>query len=117
MVMKQRIIFLTLVSLMVACGRPAPPPTPDPELVRLYCDLALISDDTGPPAPDSLRAAVFERYGTTLEEFEDALRPFREDPRGWVLFFGAVVDTLEARVQGAMSRSRVPRVRPRAPNR
>lgn len=117
MELKPHIIFLTLVSLTVACGRSNPPPAPDPELIQLYCDLALISDDTGPPAPDSLRAAVFERHGLTPEEFEEALRPYREDPRGWVLFFEAVVDTLEIRVRGAVSRTKTPQVRPPPPDR
>jgi len=106
-----------LISLVAACGTAASPPAPDPDLVQLYCDLALISGDTGPLAPDSLRAAIFERYGTTPEEFEAALLPYRENPRGWVLFFGAVVDTLEARVQSTVSRTRTLPNQPRPPDR
>lgn len=113
--MRPRIPLFFLLSLVTACGTAASPPAPDPDLVQLYCDLALISGDTGPPAPDSLRAAIFERYGTNPEEFEAALLPYRENPRGWVLFFEAVVDTLEARVQGTASRTRTLPNRPRPP--
>ena len=117
MASRPRIVLFALVSLSAACAVSEPPPAPEPPLIQLYCDLALISDVTGPPAPDSLRLAVFERHGTTPEEFEEALRPYREDPRGWVLFFKAVVDTMEARVQNAVSATRVPEAGPPSPDR
>lgn len=87
------VILLSLT--MMACSESNPPPEPDPALVELYCDLALLAGDTGTPPSDSIRAAVFERHGMTRQEFEAALQPYFDDPRGWVQFFGAVSDTLE----------------------
>jgi len=110
-----RIIVLVLFTLLAGCGRSAVPPAPDPSIIQLYCDLALIAGDTGANASETQRNDVFERHGITPEEFEEALRPFRENPEGWMLFFGAVVDTLEARVQRTTTGTRVPRSRPRPP--
>ena len=111
-----RIIVLALLTLLAGCGRSAVPPAPDPTIIQLYCDLALIAGDTGAIASETLRNDVFERHGITPEEFEEALRPFRENPQGWMLFFGAVVDTLEARVQRTTSGTMIPRDRPRPPD-
>jgi hypothetical protein len=72
-------------------------PPPDADLVRLYCDLAMLAGDAGAPPADSLRAAVFTRHGTTQAAYEAALQPWRDDPRGWVRFFQAVLDTLQER--------------------
>ena len=91
--------LLLLLTLIGAGCDPPPPPPPDPALVQLYCDLALAAGVSGPAAPDSVRAALFQRYGTSPEAFHAALTVYREDPRGWVLFFQAVADTLEARVR------------------
>lgn len=78
---------------------PPPPPPPEPALVQLYCELALAAGVSGPAASDSVRTAIFQRYDTTPEAFNAALGVYREDPRGWVVFFQAVSDTLEARVR------------------
>ena len=90
-------VLLLLPLLLAACSESPPLPEPDVELVLIYCDLAMLAGDAGPTPPDSLRARVFERHGTTQEDYEAALQPYHEDPRRWVLFFKAVSDTLERR--------------------
>jgi|GEM_PF-1892958 len=91
------LLILLLGGLGTACTREAPVPPPDADLVRLYCDLAMLAGDAGDPPADSLRTAVFTRYGTTQAAFEAALQPWHEDPRSWVRFFQAVLDTLQER--------------------
>ncbi len=90
--------MLLAAGLTVACTRKAPAPAPEAGLVQLYCDLALLAGDAGQPPPDSARAAIFTAYGTTQAAFEAALQPYRDDPRGWVRFFQAVLDTLQERI-------------------
>jgi hypothetical protein len=97
--MRPGLMIPFLLLPLTGCA-PSGPPPPDPRLVRLYCDLALASHDRGPVAPDSVRAAIFSRYGTCADSFLAALEPYRRDPRGWVPFFTAVTDTLTARTQG-----------------
>ncbi len=92
-------LMIPLLLLPLTGCAPHGPPPPDPRLVGLYCDLALASRDRGPVAPDSVRAAILSRYGTSADSFLAALEPYRRDPRGWVTFFTAVTDTLEARSQ------------------
>ena len=89
---------LAALLLSAGCtGGDSPAPV-QPEMVSLYSDLALAAGVTGEAAPDSVRRAIYGRHGITPEEFEEALRTYRRDPRAWVRFFSAVVDTLEARV-------------------
>ena len=88
---------LSLLLLLTACTGSRDIPAPDPTLVQLYCDLALLAGDEGPAASDSIRAAVFERYGYDQASYEQALAPYQEDPRSWIQFFQAVSDTIEIR--------------------
>jgi hypothetical protein len=96
--MRPLVMIPLLLLPLTGCASPGPPP-PDPHLVRLYCDLALASGDRGPNASDSVRAAIFLRYGTSADSFRAALEPYRREPRRWVTFFTAVSDTLEARLR------------------
>ena len=96
--MKRPILLQLLVPLLVSCAGAAEPPPPDPILVSLYCDLAMAAGESGPAAPDSVRAAIFTRHGTTQSEFEAALGRYRDDPRGWIDFFQAVTDTFDSRI-------------------
>jgi hypothetical protein len=88
-------VLLTATLMSAGCAE-EPPPPPDPELVTIYCELALAGGASGPVAPDSVRAAIFRRHGTTQETFESALQRYRDDARGWLGFYRAVVDTLDA---------------------
>ena len=90
-------LVLILLGLSAGCGEPPPPP-PDPDMVSLYVELAMAAGDAGAAAPDSTRIQIFRKYGTTAEAFEEALEVYREDPRGWVLFFRAVADSMDALV-------------------
>ncbi len=96
--MKRTLPPLLLLPLLLSCGGSSASLPPDPALVAIYCDLAMAAGDAGPAAPDSVRAEIFALRGTTQEEYEAALAPYREDPSGWVEFFRAVTDTLAARV-------------------
>ena len=93
------LLLLPAVLLGAACGDLPPAPPPDPALVSLYCDLAQVAGEIDEAAPDSLRQAIFARHGTTPEAFRQALSPYQEDPRGWIDFFRAVVDTLDQRLR------------------
>jgi hypothetical protein len=94
-------VILLLLFPLAGCGRSGPAP-PDPRLVSLYCDLALAAGINGPAASDSVRAAIFLRHGTSVDSFQAALESYRRDPRGWVTFFAAVSDTLEARLRNVL---------------
>ncbi|MFC1529457.1 hypothetical protein ACFL6R_01955 [Gemmatimonadota bacterium] len=95
--MRQRAGCLSILCLLTACTGSSKIPAPDPTLVQIYCDLALLAGDEGPAASDSTRSAVFESYGYTQESYEDALQPYQDDPRRWIRFFQAVSDSIEVR--------------------
>jgi hypothetical protein len=75
----------------------------------------MAAGDAGPAAPDSIRAEIFARHGTTQDEYEASLAPYKEDPSGWVEFFRAVTDTLDARVIRQYARYGPPPPAPRPP--
>jgi hypothetical protein len=106
-------IFLLL--LLGACNRAAAPPEPDSEMVSIYVELAVAAGDEGEAAPDSVRQAIFDKYNTSQEEFLAALQVYREDPRGWVQFFRAVVDTFDAQTLRMYGRGPAPAPRQRPP--
>ena len=95
--MRKRVAGAALLCVLTACNGSPDLPEPDPTLVQIYSDLALLAGDAGSPAPDSLRSEILEQYGYTQESFEIALQPYRDDPRGWIRFFEAVSDTIENR--------------------
>ncbi len=95
--MRQMVACLSLLSLLAACSGPPELSESDQVLVQIYCDLALLAGDEGEAATDSLRTSVFEQYGYTQDSYEQALQPYHDDPRAWILFFQAVSDTIESR--------------------
>jgi len=96
--MKRTSLLLPILLLLCACGNSSGSASIDPRLVAIYCDLATAAGDQGQAAPDSVRSRIFASHGTTQEDYESALAPFREDPSRWVVFFRAVTDTMDARV-------------------
>ncbi len=108
-------ILLVLVLQAGGCNSVPPPPEPDSEMVSIYVELAVAAGDQGEAAPDSVRRAIFEKYDTSEEEFLAALEVYREDPRGWVQFFRAVVDTFDAQTIRQYGRGPAPSLRARPP--
>lgn len=106
--------ILLSACILAACSEEPQIPEPDPGLILIYCELAALAGDAGPTPPDSLRAQIFERHGTTQAEYEAALQPYRDDPRRWVPFFKAVSDTLE-RWSGKAATRTPPRTLPPVP--
>jgi len=85
--------------LLAGCGGGEKVPPPDGRDVAIYADLAQAAGSRGEAAPDSLRQAIFRRWDTTEEAYQQTLDAYRADPRRWAGFFAAVSETLESRVR------------------
>ena len=99
------LIILTNVFLVAACDNE--PPISQDKFVRVYVDLLIIQDTTTVEnySVDSAKAAVFNKYNVSAEQYDSTINYYNAEPERWIQFFdsaGAYVERLKASAENQL---------------
>jgi len=102
MIFKYRKIILILPIAFIFYSCKDQPRIPEEKFIRVYVDLLIIHDSSSVQnlSLDSLKQALFKKYETTEEHYQNTIDYYNETPQKWEAFFDkatAYVEELESK--------------------
>ena len=67
------------------------------KLVKIYADLVIAQDTTGPPPKNNekLKKEILKRYNVSNQEYRETIAYYNKNPKEWDKFFKKVITYVE----------------------